>query len=121
MVGEAWKLIKRVESGYDRASALAAIAPLLPAAAEKDLTRAVGMAIGSIMDEYDQASAIILLAPLLTEEKTKSDQPPLNRLDVLREGLSLALQAPTQRQRVALLTEGVRQWVDTIPVTERFP
>ncbi len=112
LIAECWQLIKKIDNGYDAASALAAIAPLLPPSAANDLAQATGMMIGSIMDDYDQASAITLVAPILAthlqNNAPASDLP--DRYAALESGIRATLRVSQQLLRVQLLTEGAHLW-----------
>jgi hypothetical protein len=106
-------LIRSIDSGYDAASALSTLAPLLPQSAANDLARTAGMIIGSIMDEYDQASAITILAPLLAAQQEGSESGPLpDKYAALEKGIRAVLDIADPSVRVTLLAQGAQIWVD---------
>lgn len=111
---DCWQLIKLIDNGYDAASALASIAPLLPPTAARDLAQAAGMIIGSIMDDYDQASAIGLLVPLLANPAGNPAVNPPDRDAALEIGLRAALSVPQTALRAQLMSAGARLWADSI-------
>ncbi|MDQ7025623.1 MAG: hypothetical protein Q9P01_13930 [Anaerolineae bacterium] len=121
LILKAQQKMKRIDIGYDQASAITAIIPFLSDVERAKLPQKVLGIIQVIMDEYDKASAIGLLAPLLANE---ADNLPLSLLPdsliVLRKGLDAALSVPQQQLRANLLAEGVSLWVDNGDADQTF-
>jgi hypothetical protein len=107
---KAWSLLQRAEVGYDKCTAMSAIAPFIAPQLQGQLMAQVLPTIEAVEDEYDRASAIAILAPLLVNEKLSS-LPQADRLSAIQRGLESALVVPYPSQRVALLERGMRLWV----------
>jgi hypothetical protein len=112
VLATAWELIKDIDDGYDRVSALASIAPFIPDSARNELSRTAGMTLGAIMDEYDQASAISILAPILAESSETAPTSLLDSFAAVREGIQAVLSVPQQSLRTELLARGIAHWIE---------
>jgi hypothetical protein len=121
-LGSAWDLIAQIENGYDRASALAALMPILPpgdVAARDSLLQAARAVVRDIEDEYDRASAIGILAPLLISgnDVPTTPEPPApvvplpDFAELLSAGLQAALSVPQQAARIRSLADSVSLWL----------
>ncbi|GAB4523244.1 MAG: hypothetical protein OHK0046_36700 [Anaerolineae bacterium] len=121
IIGKTWKLIKQIDEGYDRSTALFGISALLPPSAYDDLAKEATEVIRSIEDDYDRASTISILAPLLAKGKKK--QVPLSTLFdkfiAIRDGLMAALEVPQQAMQVQQVAMGAALWV-TLPPEQRY-
>jgi hypothetical protein len=112
IITEAWEKIDVIEDGYDRASTLAAIAPLMADEdMEKEIARRAFDVIESIPDEYDQASAISILAALLVNGPGAVEKPTLSRFDVIRFGVRAAFQISAQTVRLRQIKRSVALWL----------
>ena len=120
LINKAQQKIIRMDTGYDRASAMAAIIPYLP---DKDRTQMPKKVIGIIQviqDEYDKASAIGLLAPLLADDPHIFPSTLPDSFAAIRKGLDAALTVPQQQLRADLIAEGIGLWVGNTDADRTF-
>lgn len=110
-----WDKIPHIDEGYDRASALAALAPLIPAAPA--LAQRAEEIILSITDEYDCASAIAILAALLAHGETIASPVTLTQEMVITQGIVTAVTIPQQSRRQVELAAWVPQWITLEEIT----
>lgn len=122
LVNKAWRWLQRIDDGYDRASALAALAVFLPhdkryndqsyAQPSDQLTDAVCKAIADIPDEYDKASAITLLASLLADGDSATFTHLPDAHTAVQQGIEAALSIEQGQLRVDYLARGAELWTE---------
>ena len=120
-IAKAWKLIKKIDEGYDRSNALLSISTLLPPSAHDDLAREASEVIQSIGDEYDRASAIRQLAPLLAQGRKKVIPVAelFDKFSLIHDALKAVLDIPQQSVKIHHLGQVAAAWV-TLEANPRF-
>jgi hypothetical protein len=109
--------------GYDMAAALAALIPLLPAGEKGRYQDAIIEVIASVADDYDRASAIALLAPVMASEFGYYDGDTSTMptsVELLRDGLAMALQIPDAILRQHWLHRGLDVGREEGLITDAF-
>lgn len=109
LVQQAYHLLTNAEVGYDKATAILALAPHLTGHDHDSLLRMIAPTVEAIEDEYDQASAIVILAPLLMGDAV-STSAGSTRWDVLALALDAALAVPYPERRLAIIQRAADQW-----------
>ena len=102
--------ISRIDEGYDRASALAALTNAVPPSAA--LAKQAEQIIKSITDDYDCASAIVILAPLLEHGETAPQKSSLTPESVITQGILTTLEIPQQSLRHTQLENWTQYWLN---------
>lgn len=111
IVRRAWELIEQIELGYERANALASLAPYLPSEQQNALNAPIFKILEAIDDHYDKASAIAMLAPYLRGESPVHIAPVApDRWSALQRGLEIAVSIPYPTLRAQVLERGAVLW-----------
>ncbi len=108
-IQKSWQLLRDAEAGYDKASAMVALAPFATGEEREQLIRMIVPTVEGIEDDYDKASAMVILAPLLMGQETL-DRHQTDRADVLAAVMESAVALPYPAQRIALLERACELW-----------